>query len=35
MADVVLYEVAERIATLRHKELGLSVPTAFMTAEPG
>ena len=24
-----------RIATLRHKELGLSVPTAFMTAEPG
>jgi hypothetical protein len=24
-----------RIATLRHKELGLSVPTAFMTPEPG
>jgi hypothetical protein len=23
-----------RIATLRHKELGLSVPTAFMTPEP-
>ena len=24
-----------RIATLRHRELGMSVATAFMTPEPG